>query len=115
MATRLNKGNTFFLPFNRGSSPGAITYGKGNPLHPSGHRTGYFWEKVLERESFLDIVGSFIFLETSETTIDDGAGVRKKVTRETMIFPRYHQLDAVRKLTSSARQEKTGNNYLIQH
>jgi len=115
MATRLNKGNTFFLPFNRGSSPGAITCGKGNPQHPSGHRTGYFWEEVLERESFLDIVGSFIFLETSETTIDDGAGGRKKVTRETMIFPRYHQLDAVRKLTSSARQEKTGNNYLIQH
>jgi len=115
MATRLNREKSFFLPFNRGSEPGAISCGKGNPQHPSGHRTGYFWEEVLERESFLDIVGSFIFLETSETTVDNGAGGRKKMTRESMIFPRYHQLDAVRKLTSSARQERTGNNYLIQH
>jgi len=115
MATRLNREKSFFLPFNRGSEPGAISCGKGNPQHPSGHRTGYFWEEVLERESFLDIVGSFIFLERSETTVDDGAGGRKKMTRESMIFPRYHQLDAVRKLTSSARQERTGNNYLIQH
>jgi type I restriction enzyme, R subunit len=115
MTTRLNREKSFFLPFNRGSEPGAISCGKGNPQHPSGHRTGYFWEEVLERESFLDIVGSFIFLETSETTVDDGAGGRKKMTRESMIFPRYHQLDAVRKLTSSARNERTGNNYLIQH
>ncbi len=115
MATRLNREKSFFLPFNRGSEPGAISCGKGNPQHPSGHRTGYFWEEVLERESFLDIVGSFIFLETSETTVDDGAGGRKKMTRECMIFPRYHQLDAVRKLTSSAQNERTGNNYLIQH
>jgi len=65
MATRLNGGKTFFLPFNRGSHPGEIECGKGNPQHPSGHRTGYFWEDVLERESFLDIVGSFVFLETA--------------------------------------------------
>ena len=115
MATRLNREKSFFLPFNRGSEPGAMSCGKGNPQHPSGHRTGYFWEEVLERESFLDIVGSFIFLETSETTVDDGAGGRKKMTRESMIFPRYHQLDAVRQLTASARNERTGNNYLIQH
>ncbi|MDD2999963.1 MAG: type I restriction endonuclease, partial [Candidatus Riflebacteria bacterium] len=115
MATRLNREKTFFLPFNRGSAPGEIECGKGNPQHPSGHRTGYFWEDVLERESFLDIVGNFVFLETSEETVDDGAGGRKKVTRETMIFPRYHQLDAVRSLVSNARSEKAGNNYLIQH
>ena len=115
MATRLNKDTTVFLPFNRGSAPGEIECGKGNPLHPSGHRTGYFWEDVLECESFLDIVGSFIFLETSEETVDDGAGGRKKVARETMIFPRYHQLDVVRKLVKSAGIEQAGNNYLIQH
>ena len=115
MATRLNKEKTFFLPFNRGSAPGEIECGKGNPQHPSGHRTGYFWEDVLERESFLDIIGNFVFLETSEETVDDGAGGRKKITRQTMIFPRYHQLDAVRSLVSNARSEKTGNNYLIQH
>lgn len=115
MATRLNKEKTVFLPFNRGSAPSEIECGKGNPQHPSGHRTGYFWEDVLERESFLDIVSSFIFLETSEETVDDGAGGRKKVTRETMIFPRYHQLDAVRSLVRNTGTEQAGNNYLIQH
>ncbi|HAX37593.1 MAG: restriction endonuclease subunit R [Spirochaetes bacterium GWB1_60_80] len=115
MATRLNKEKTFFLPFNRGSAPGEIDCGKGNPQHPSGHRTGYFWEDVLERESFLDIVGSFVFLQTSEEIVDDGAGGRKKVTKETMVFPRYHQLDAVRNLVRTARHEQAGNNYLIQH
>ena len=115
MATRLNRDKTFFLPFNRGSAPGEIDCGKGNPQHPSGHRTGYFWEDVLERESFLDIVGNFIFLETKEETVDDGIGGRKKLTKETMIFPRYHQLDAVRALIRNARVEGAGNNYLIQH
>jgi len=115
MATRLNKEKTFFLPFNRGSDPGAIDCGKGNPQHPSGHRTGYFWEDILERDSFLDIIGSFVFLETSEETVDDGKGGRKKITKETMVFPRFHQLDAVRKLTGTAKTEGTGNNYLIQH
>lgn len=115
MATRLNGGKTFFLPFNRGSHPGAIECGRGNPQHPSGHRTGYFWEDVLERESFLDIVGNFVFLETAEQTVDDGNGRRKKITTETLVFPRYHQLDSVRKLVGAAGIEKTGNNYLIQH
>ena len=115
MATRLNKEKTFFLPFNRGSDPGAIDCGKGNPQHPSGHRTGYFWETILERDSFLDIIGSFVFLETSEETVDDGKGGRKKITKETMVFPRFHQLDAVRRLTGTAKSEGTGNNYLIQH
>lgn len=115
MATRLNKDKTFFLPFNRGSNPGEIRCGAGNPPHPSGHRTGYFWEDVLERESFLDIAGSFIFLETAETTVDDGVYGRRKITKETLVFPRYHQLDSVRKLIQAARVEQSGNNYLIQH
>ena len=115
MATHLNREKTFFLPFNRGSHPGEVQCGKGNPQHTSGHRTGYFWEDILERESFIDIVGSFIFLETSEQTVNDGMGGRKKVSRETMIFPRYHQLDAVRKLIRIVREEAAGQNYLIQH
>ncbi len=115
MATQLNGEGTFFLPFNRGSHPGEIQCGKGNPQHPSGHRTGYFWAEILERESFIDIIGNFVFLETTEETVDDGKGGRMKVTRETMIFPRYHQLDSVRKLVGTARQEQTGQNYLIQH
>lgn len=115
MATRLNGQKTFFLPFNRGSAPGEIECGKGNPIHLSGHRSGYFWEDILEKESFLDIVGSFIFLETGEETVDDGIGGRKKITKETMIFPRFHQLDSVRNLIKAAKKEQSGNNYLIQH
>lgn len=115
MATRLSGAKTFFLPFNRGSHPGEIRCGKGNPQHPSGHRTGYFWEDILQRDSFIDIVGNFIFLETAEETIDDGEGGRKRITKETMVFPRFHQLDAVRKLVAAAGMEGTGNNYLIQH
>jgi type I restriction enzyme, R subunit len=115
MCTRLNGNASFFLPFNRGRKPGEIQCGAGNPQHPSGHRTGYFWEEILERDSFIDIMGSFVFLETREETLDDGAGGRRTVTRETMIFPRYHQLDSVRKMTNTAREEKAGHNFLIEH
>jgi type I restriction enzyme, R subunit len=115
MTTRLNKQKTFFLPFNRGSHPGQIQCGQGNPLHPSGHRTAYFWEETLHPESFIDIIASFIFLQT-ETFINENARrVREKVIKETMIFPRYHQLDAVRQLVANARQEQSGHWYLIQH
>lgn len=115
MATRLHKGNTFFLPFNRGSHPGDIKCGAGNPRHPSGHRTGYFWEEVLQRDSFLDILGSFMFLQIEEEKVDDGQGGQRINKKETMIFPRYHQLDSVRKLVVAARGDGIGHNYLIQH
>jgi len=115
MATRLAADKTFFLPFNRGSHPGEVRCGAGNPQHPSGHRTGYFWEEALQRDSFLDILGHFMFVEKKEEKVDDGAGGKKRVVRETLIFPRYHQLDAVRKLVAAARLEGTGQNYLIQH
>jgi type I restriction enzyme R subunit len=115
MTTRLAGGKTFFLPFNRGSHPGEVQCGAGNPQHPSGYRSGYFWEEVLERESFLDILGHFVFIEKKEEKVDDGKGGSRIVTREEMIFPRYHQLDATRKLITAARAEGPGQNYLIQH
>lgn len=115
MTTRLAGEKTFFLPFNRGSHPGEIICGEGNPQHKSGYRTGYFWEEVLQFESFLDILGHFMFLEKKEEKIDDGRGGHRWVTKETMIFPRYHQLDAVRKLVTATRGEGPGRNYLIQH
>ena len=115
MTTRLAGNRTFFLPFNRGSHPGEVKCGAGNPQHPSGYRTGYFWEEVLERESFLDIIGNFVFLEKKDEKTDDGKGGRRIVTRETIIFPRFHQLDATRKLIAAARAEGSGQNYLIQH
>lgn len=115
MTTRLAGGKTFFLPFNRGSHPGEVQCGAGNPQHPSGHRTGYFWEEVLERESFLDILGHFVFIEKKEEKVDDGKGGSRMASKEAMIFPRYHQLDATRKLIAAARAEGPGQNYLIQH
>lgn len=115
MSTLVVKDHTHFLPFNRGSHPGDVKCGAGNPQHPSGHRTGYLWEEVFEKDSFLDIFGHFMFLEVSEEKVDDGRGGKRIIRKETMIFPRYHQLDSVRKLIVSARADGVGNNYLIQH
>lgn len=115
MTTRLTKDKTVFLPFNRGSHPGQVQCGAGNPQHKSGYRTGYFWEETLARDSFLDILGHFLFIEKDEQKVDDGRGGKKLVTTEKMVFPRYHQLDAVRALIDASRLEGAGHNYLIQH
>ncbi len=115
MTTHLRKEATHFLPFNRGSHPGEIQCGAGNPQHPSGYRTGYFWEEALKFDSFLDILGHFMFIEKKDEKVDDGRGGQKRITKETLVFPRYHQLDAVRKIVATARQEGAGHNYLIQH
>ena len=114
MTTRLAGAGTRFLPFNRGSSPGAVHCGAGNPANPDGYRTDYFWREVLERERFLDILGSYVFLETREEKVEDAKGARTE-KRETMIFPRYHQLDSVHGLVEAARADGPGRNYLIQH
>jgi type I restriction enzyme, R subunit len=105
MTTRLEGKSTFFLPFNRGNGTAA-----GNPEVKTGYKTSYLWEEVWERSSLLDILARFMHLSTEEKQV----GGEKKVT-ETVIFPRYHQLDAVRKLEAAARAEGPGNNYLIQH
>jgi type I restriction enzyme R subunit len=115
MTTRLREQATHFLPFNRGSHPGEVQCGEGNPQHTSGYRTGYFWEDVLQRDSFLDILGHFMFIEKTEDKVDDGQGGQRRIVKEAMIFPRYHQLDAVRKIVTASRAEGTGKNYLIQH
>ena len=115
MTTRLAGEKTFFLHFNRGSQPGQIVCGSGNPQHPSGYRTGYFWQDVLASGSFMDILGSFIFLEKKAEKVEDTKGGHRWVTKETMIFPRYHQLDAVRNLIAASRTDGPGRNYLIQH
>ena len=114
MTTRLAGEATRFLPFNRGSDPRAVRCGAGNPPHPSGYRTGYFWQEVLERERFLDILGSYVFVEHREEKVEDAKGARIQ-KRETVIFPRYHQLDSVSKLVSAAQADGPGRNYLIQH
>ena len=114
MTTKLAGEATRFLPFNRGTHPGAVHCGAGNPQHSSGYRTGYFWQEVLERDSFLDILGAYIFIERRDEKIEDRRGPRT-VTRESVIFPRFHQLDSVRRLVSATKEEGRGHNYLIQH
>ena len=106
MTTRLAGEDTYFLPFNRGDGER-----KGNPLNPDGPRTAYFWEKVLERDAWIRILSDFVHLEKTEKVLPDG----RKSQRETMIFPRFHQWDAVVKLVECSREEKAGHHYLIQH
>lgn len=105
MTTRLAKAGTFFLPFNKGDGTGA-----GNPVNPGGYKTAYMWEQILERHTLLDIVARFLHLEVEEKEVDG-----KKIRKEKMIFPRYHQWDVVRQLEADARQVGVGKSYLIQH
>ncbi|MBM4343410.1 MAG: DEAD/DEAH box helicase family protein [Deltaproteobacteria bacterium] len=108
MTTRLAGSATHFLPFNKGDDGGA-----GNPADPQGrrYRTAYLWEEVLDRESLLDLLARFLHLQVDEKRDDQG----RKVKTEQMVFPRYHQLQAVRFLVQSARAEGPGNNYLVEH
>ena len=108
MTTRLAGTATHFLPFNKGEKGGA-----GNPPDPAGrgYRTAYLWEEVLARDSFLDLLARFLHLQVDEKRDDNG----RKVKAEQMIFPRYHQLQAVRSLVEAARTEGPGHNYLVEH
>ena len=108
MTTHLARQATHFLPFDKGCDGAA-----GNPPDPAGrtYRTAYLWEEVLQRDSLLDILARFIHLQTEEKRDDQG----RKVRVESMVFPRYHQLEAVRTLVDAARREGVGNNYLIEH
>lgn len=107
MTTQLNKGNTFFLPFNRGNEDG-----KGNPLVPGEYRTSYLWQSVLQPDSLLDILFRFLYVEKKSIRDSTGDIIDEK---EVVIFPRYHQLDAVRKIEADVKMHQAGNNYLIQH
>ncbi|MCU7934699.1 MAG: DEAD/DEAH box helicase family protein [Candidatus Thiodiazotropha sp. (ex Dulcina madagascariensis)] len=108
MATRLAGTSTFFLPFNQGRDGGA-----GNAPDPRGrnYRTAYLWEEVLQYDSLLDLLARFLHLQVEEKMTDEG----KKLRKETMIFPRYHQLQAVRQLVGEATEEGVGHNYLVEH
>lgn len=105
MTTKLDGAKTDFLPFNRGNGTGA-----GNADNPNGYKTAYLWEQVWQRDSLLDILARFIHLHVDERTIGG-----KKIRKEAMIFPRYHQLVAVRTLDADSRRVGPGTNYLIQH
>lgn len=96
MTTRLKGKETYFLPFNRGHN-----YGAGNPPIEGNWKTHYLWDEVLQADSLLDILQRFMHLEVTEKKVKSDKGVRT-IRKEAMIFPRYHQLDAVRKLVAHA-------------
>lgn len=105
MATRIDGSRTYWLPFNKGCNNGA-----GNPLNSTGYRSDYLWRDILTKDSWLEIIGRFIHLQVEEFEFE--GRTRKK---EKLIFPRFHQLDAVRKITHHAQTNGAGHNYLVQH
>lgn len=105
MTTKLDGKHTRYLPFNLGNNNGA-----GNPVNKEGYRTSYLWEQVWMKDSFMDIIGKFLHLSVEEFEMN---GVKKK--KETIIFPRFHQMQVVRKVTTDAKLNGAGKNYLIQH
>ncbi|MEI7911891.1 MAG: type I restriction endonuclease [Verrucomicrobiota bacterium] len=110
MTTRLSGEKTHFLPFNLGNQGHA-----GNPpAADGGYRTSYLWCEVWQRDSLLDILGRFMHLQVKEKRILTDEGIRK-ITTETMIFPRYHQLGCVRGLVGHAKEHGPGRNYLVQN
>lgn len=111
MATKLNGEKTFFLPFNQGSNGAGNDGGAGNPANPDGYMTSYIWENVFQRESMMDILQKFINMEITEEKKKGG----KTETKKTLIFPRYHQLDVVRKLVADVTENGAGKSYLIEH
>lgn len=114
MTTKLNGGNTYFLPFNQGSNGAGNVGGAGNPENSEGYQVSYLWENVLNKDSLMDILKRFMHLQKETViTVKDGKEIKKK--KETLIFPRYHQLDAVRMLLSEAKKNGSGKNSLIQH
>jgi len=108
MTTRLAKEATYFLPFNKGNHGSA-----GNPSDKDGlnYKTGYLWKEILQKDSLMDIIGRFMHLQVDERFIEDGL----KLKKETMIFPRYHQLQAVRSMITTSLIDQVGSNYLIEH
>jgi len=101
MTTRLAGKQTYFLPFNKGNN-----HGKGNPINENGHRTAYLWEEVFTKESLANIIQHFVRLDGTQGD---------PLSKRTLFFPRYHQMDVVRKIMKDASENGVGRTYLIQH
>jgi len=110
MTTRLEGRHTRFLPFNQGSGGPGEPGGAGNPPSPTGgHPTEYVWRSVWERDTWMELIEQFVFVELPDPV------VKKQGARPTLIFPRFHQWDVVRACAAHARVHGAGRNYLIQH
>ncbi|RIE17397.1 type I restriction endonuclease subunit R [Candidatus Cryosericum septentrionale] len=116
MTTKLNGAKTTFLPFNQGSNGAGKDGGAGNPQASDGdYVTSYVWKDVLQKDSLLDIVQKFIHYQVkTEHEIQPDGAERTHTTKE-LIFPRYHQLDVVRRLIANVREKGPGRNYLVEH
>ena len=107
MTTHLQGAETRFYPFNKGIE---------NPINPDGHKVAYLWEDILQPDNLMDLINNFIHeQEVMSTAYDPGHGEVREQKRTVLVFPRYHQLDVIRKLKAAVVAEGVGHNYLIQH
>lgn len=111
MTTKLEGPSTFFLPFNMGNGEG-IQAGAGNPVIEDEYSVHYMWDNILKKDSVLEIISKYMFIEVKEKK--DEITSKTKI-KETVIFPRYHQLDVVRKILDDVYVNKSSQNYLLQH
>lgn len=114
MCTKLNGEKSKFLPFNLGCGEG-IDAGYGNPIPKNGDlATHYMWDKILLKDNLLELIGKFILVDVAKKK-DPITGKDLKSNEEFIVFPRYHQLDAVQKVLADVKNNHTSRNYLIQH
>jgi type I restriction enzyme R subunit len=111
MATKLDGESTFFLPFNMGNGTG-IEAGAGNPIFKDKYSVSYMWEDILTKDTLVELITQFVFIDRTEEKDENTS--RKKI-KEKLIFPRFHQLDVIRKLLADIYVNKSSLNYLIQH
>ncbi len=106
MTTRLQGERTRFLPFNKDTE---------NPVNPNGHKTHYLWEDIWQPDTLLELINNYLHIQkNTEKFFDKNKGLVER-EYEVFIFPRYHQLDVVRKLLNAVHQDGVGQNYLVQH
>lgn len=110
MCTQLKKEKSYFLPFNKGHNNGG-----GNPPNPTGIKTEYLWKEILTKSSLTDIIQNFCQLITEEKEYFDEKGKIRTRKEKKLIFPRYHQLVAVRNLLADSQEKGSGQKYLVQH
>ncbi|MBQ7644861.1 MAG: type I restriction endonuclease subunit R, partial [Spirochaetales bacterium] len=111
MTTRLAGESTFFIPFNMGKGEG-INTGKGNPICEDNYSVHYMWDDILKKDMLIELISKFVFIEFKERKDPDTG---KVIQTQSVIFPRYHQLDCVRRLLADVRENGSDNNYLLQH
>ena len=111
MCTKLDGESSYFLPFNMGNGEGVYA-GAGNPIFEDKYSVSYMWEDILQKDTVIEIISKFMFLETKDEEDELTGKIKHK---ETVIFPRYHQLDVLRKVLGDVKVNKTAQNYLIQH